>query len=278
MRMVEVEMVGTMDVPTRLLLLVTLGSLMERVRKEMEESSKKGSTWKDNKKPKTGQGFVATVPPNDDKLSTYPKLAPSEMQELSGQLQELQDKGFIRPSYSPWGVLVLFVKKKDVSFRMDIDYRDLNKLTVKNCYPLPRIDDLFDQLQGACHFSKIDLRSRYHQLRVHEDDIPNVVFQMKYGHFEFTVMPFGLTNTPAVFMDLMNQANVVADTLSRKGRIKPRRVRAIVITIQSGVKEMILAAQSEAFKKENIIAERLNGLDQQMGRKEDESLYFMDRI
>ncbi|GJV86556.1 putative reverse transcriptase domain-containing protein [Tanacetum coccineum] len=92
------------------------------------------------------------------------RLAPSEMQELSGQLQELQDKGFIRPSYSPWGAPVLFVKKKDGSFRMCIDYRELNKLTVKNRYPLPRIDDLFDQLQGSRYFSKIDLRSGYHQL------------------------------------------------------------------------------------------------------------------
>ncbi|GJV47869.1 putative nucleotidyltransferase, ribonuclease H, partial [Tanacetum coccineum] len=105
------------------------------------------------------------------------RLAPSEMQELSEQLQELQDKGFIRPSHSPWGASVLFVKKKDGSFRMCIDYRELNKLTVKNRYPLPRIDDLFDQLQGSRYFSKIDLRSGYHQL----------------------------TNAPAVFMDLMNR-------------------------------------------------------------------------
>ncbi|GJW06537.1 putative nucleotidyltransferase, ribonuclease H [Tanacetum coccineum] len=133
------------------------------------------------------------------------RLAPSEMQELSSQLQELQDKGFIRPSHSPWGAPVLFVKKKDGSFRMCIDYRELNKITIKNRYPLPRIDDLFDQLQGACYFSKIDLRSGYHQLRVHEDDIPKTAFRTRYGHFEFTVMPFGLTNAPAVFMDLMNR-------------------------------------------------------------------------
>ncbi|GJV02931.1 hypothetical protein Tco_1336500 [Tanacetum coccineum] len=96
------------------------------------------------------------------------RLAPSEMQELSGQLQELQDKGFIQPSYSPWGAPVLFVKKKDGSLHMCIDYKELNKLTVKNRYPLLRIDDLFDQLQGSRYFSKIDLRSGYHQLRVHE--------------------------------------------------------------------------------------------------------------
>ncbi|GJX41466.1 putative nucleotidyltransferase, ribonuclease H [Tanacetum coccineum] len=133
------------------------------------------------------------------------RLAPSEMQELSGQLQELQDKGFIRPSHSPWGAPVLFVKKKDGSFHMCINYRELNKLTVNNRYLLPRIDDLFDQLQGSRCFSKIDLRSGYHQLRVHEENIPKTAFRTMYGHFEFTVMPFGLTNAPTVFMDLMNR-------------------------------------------------------------------------
>ncbi|GJS04541.1 putative nucleotidyltransferase, ribonuclease H [Tanacetum coccineum] len=404
------------------------------------------------------------------------RLGHSEMQELSGQLQELQDKGFIRPSHSPWGAPVLFVKKKDGSFRMCIDYRELNKLTVKNRYPLPRIDDLFDQLQGSRYFSKIDLRLGYHQLRVHEEDIPKTAFRTRYGHFEFTVMPFGLTNAPAVFMDLMNRvykpyldkfvsvfiddiliylkskeehevhlrlvlellrkeklyakfskcefwlqevhflghmvnqngihvdpgkiealcdapilslpdgvedfvvycdasnqglgcvlmqrnkviayasrqlkiheknytthdlelgavvfalkiwrhylygtksviytdhkslqhifdqkelnmrqrrwielfsdyeceiryhpgkANVVADALSRKERVKPKRVRAMAMTIHSGVKGMILAAQREAFDQENVMNERLHGLDQQMERKRDESLYFMDRI
>ncbi|GJZ77677.1 putative reverse transcriptase domain-containing protein [Tanacetum coccineum] len=132
------------------------------------------------------------------------RLAPSEMKELSEQLQELSDKGFIRPSSSPWGAPVLFVKKKDGSFRMCIDYRELNKLTVKNRYPLPRIDDLFDQLQGSNIYSKIDLRSGYHQLRVREQDIPKTAFRTRYGHYEFQVMPFGLTNAPAVFMDLMN--------------------------------------------------------------------------
>ncbi|GJX08692.1 putative nucleotidyltransferase, ribonuclease H [Tanacetum coccineum] len=130
-------------------------------------------------------------------------LAPTEMQELSNQLKELQEKGFIRPSSSPWGAPVLFVKKKDGSFRMCIDYRELNKQTVKNRYPLPRIDDLFDQLQGSWYFSKN--RSGYHQLRVREEDIPKTAFRTRYRHFEFTVMLFGLTNAPAVFMDLMNR-------------------------------------------------------------------------
>ncbi|GJY87168.1 putative reverse transcriptase domain-containing protein [Tanacetum coccineum] len=133
------------------------------------------------------------------------RLAPSEMKELSEQLKELSDKGFIRPSSSPWGAPVLFVKKKDGSFRMCIDYRELNKLIVKNRYPLPRIDDLFDQLQGSSVYSKIDLRSGYHQLRVREEDIPKTAFRTRYGHYEFQVMPFGLTNAPAVFMDLMNR-------------------------------------------------------------------------
>ncbi|GKA13569.1 retrotransposon protein, putative, ty3-gypsy subclass [Tanacetum coccineum] len=125
------------------------------------------------------------------------RLALSEMKELSEQLQELPDKGFIRPSSSPWGAPVLFVKKKDGLFRMCIDYRELNKLTVKNCYPLLRIDDLFDQLQRSSIYSKIDLRSGYHQLRVREQDIPKTAFRTRYGHYEFQVMPFGLTNASA---------------------------------------------------------------------------------
>ncbi|GJV53781.1 retrovirus-related pol polyprotein from transposon TNT 1-94 [Tanacetum coccineum] len=123
------------------------------------------------------------------------------MKELSEQLQELSDKGFIRPSSSPWGAPVLFVKKKDGSFRMCIDYRELNKLTVKNRYPLPRIDDLFDQLQGSSIYSKIDLRSGYHQLRVREQDIPKTAFRTRYGHYEFQVMPFrGLTNAHEILI------------------------------------------------------------------------------
>ncbi|GJZ64635.1 putative reverse transcriptase domain-containing protein, partial [Tanacetum coccineum] len=141
----------------------------------------------------------------EKRLEDVLTVSPSEIEELSAQLQELSNKGFIRPSSSPWGAPVLFVKKKDGSFRMCIDYRKLNKITVKNQYPLLRIDDLFDQLQGSSVYSKIDLRSGYHQLIVRDEDIPKTAFRTRYGHYEFQVMPFGLTNAPAMFMDLMNR-------------------------------------------------------------------------
>ncbi|KAL9251810.1 Transposon Ty3-G Gag-Pol polyprotein-like protein [Drosera capensis] len=132
-------------------------------------------------------------------------MAPAELKELKTQLEELLEKGYIRPRVSPWGAPVLFVKKKDGSMRLCIDYRELNKITIKNRYPLPRIDDLFDQLQGASVYSKIDLRSGYHQLHIKTYDISKTVFRTRYGHYEFVVMLFGLTNAPAVFMDLMNR-------------------------------------------------------------------------
>ncbi|GJW37428.1 putative nucleotidyltransferase, ribonuclease H [Tanacetum coccineum] len=142
--------------------------------------------------------------PEELSAKTPYRLASFEM-ELMSQLQELLDKGFIRPSSSPWGAPILFVKKKDGSMRMCIDYRELNKVTVKNVYPLPRIDDLFDQIQGAKWFSKTDLPLGYHQLKFREEYIPKTAFRTSYGHFEFVVMPFGLTNAPTIFMDLMNQ-------------------------------------------------------------------------
>ncbi|GJU54641.1 putative reverse transcriptase domain-containing protein [Tanacetum coccineum] len=266
------------------------------------------------------------------------RLTPSELEEFSGQLKELQDKGFIRPSSLSWGAPVLFVKKKDESFRMCIDYRELNKLTIKNRYPLPRVDDLFDQLQGLQYFYKIYLRS---------DNIPKTAFRTRYGHFEFTIMPFGLTNAPKTreeheehlrlvlellkkermyakfskcefwlrevqflrhvingdgihvdpskievvknweaprnpsevrsFLGLADitkelntrqfrwielfsdydceiryhpgKANVVVDALSRKEWVKPKRVRAINMTLQSSIKDRMLAAQKEASDK-----------------------------
>ena len=116
-------------------------------------------------------------------------MAPKELDELKVQLQELLDLGFIRPSVSPWGAPVLFVKKKDGTMRMCVDYRELNKLTLKNKYPLPRIDDLFDQLKGASVFSKMDLKSGYHQLKIKPADVPKTAFRTRYGHYEFTVVP-----------------------------------------------------------------------------------------
>jgi hypothetical protein len=133
------------------------------------------------------------------------RMAPTELKELKEQLEELLDRGFIRPSVSPWGAPVLFVKKKDGSMRLCIDYWELNRVTIRNKYPLPRIDDLFDQLKEASVFSKIDLRSGYHQLKVREDDVQKTAIRTRYGHYEFMVMPFGLTNAPSVFMDLMNR-------------------------------------------------------------------------
>ncbi|GJZ56922.1 putative reverse transcriptase domain-containing protein, partial [Tanacetum coccineum] len=329
------------------------------------------------------------------------RLAPSEMQELSEQLQELQDKGFIRPSHSPRGAPVFFVKNKDGSFRMCIDYRELNKLTIKNRYPLPRIDELFDQLQGARYFSKIDLRSGYHQLRTKEDhenhlrlmldllrkeklihvdpskieavkswkapttpsevrsfmglagyyrrfienfskiakpltlltqknqkdkviayasrqlkiheknytthdiDLGAVVFALKiWRHYLYGIKSVIYTDHKSLqhifnqkelnmcqrrWLELFSdydceikyhpgKANVVADALSRKERVKPQRVRAMAMTILSGVKGLILAAQGEAFKDENVIAEVLNDTYQQMEKREDGSLHYMDHI
>ncbi|XP_057426128.1 uncharacterized protein LOC130719523 [Lotus japonicus] len=127
------------------------------------------------------------------------------IKRLKSQLEDLSAKGFIRPSVSPWGAPVLLVKKKDGRSRLCVDYRQLNKATIKNRYPLPRIDDLMDQLRGAAVFSKIDLKSGYHQIRVKTEDIPKTAFRTRYGHYEYLVMPFGVTNAPAVFMDYMNR-------------------------------------------------------------------------
>ena len=150
--------------------------------------------------------FNIELHPGTSPISMTPhRMAPVELQELRVQLQKLLDKGFIRPRTSPWGAPVLFAKKKDMTLRLCIDYRQLNMVTIKNRYPVTSIDDLFDQLRGVRVYSKIDLRTGYHQLRVREIDIPKTAFRTRYGHFEFMVMPFGLTNAPAAFMDLMHR-------------------------------------------------------------------------
>jgi hypothetical protein len=128
-----------------------------------------------------------------------------ELKDLKKQLTELQEARYIRPSSSPWGAPVLFVQKKDGLQRMCVDYRSLNDVTIKYKYPLPRIDDLFDQMRGARVFSKIDLRSGYHQMKIRPSYIPKTAFSTRYGLYEFKVMSFGLTNAPAYFMNLMNK-------------------------------------------------------------------------
>jgi hypothetical protein len=132
------------------------------------------------------------------------RMSTPELQELKIQLKELLDLGLIRPSVSPWGAPVIFIRKKDGSWRLCIDYRQLNKATIKNQQPLPRIDDLFDQMKRLTVFSMIDLRLGYHQLRIKEDDVPKTTFKMRFGHYKFTILTFGLTNAPGVFMSLMN--------------------------------------------------------------------------
>jgi hypothetical protein len=145
------------------------------------------------------------------KLGTAPigktpfRMTTPELVELMEHIKELLKKGFIHPSPSPWGAPVIFVPKKDGTQRLCMDYHALNVVTVNNKYPLSRIDDLFDQLHGACVFSKIDLWLRYHQLRVRECDIPKIAFISRYGLYEFMVMSFGLTNAPDYFMYMMNK-------------------------------------------------------------------------
>nr|GEY01270.1 reverse transcriptase domain-containing protein [Tanacetum cinerariifolium] len=289
------------------------------------------------------------------------RLAPSELQELSTHLQELSDKVFIRPSSSSWEAPVLFFKKKDGSFWMCIDYRELNKLTVKNRYPLLRINDLFDQLQGSRVYSKINLRYGYHQIKVWEEDILKIAFRTRYSHYEFQVMLFGLTNAPAsekaeaafqllkqklcsapilalpegsenfvVYCDASHKglgavlmqgekviayascqlkiheknyttpdlelgaimfalkmqrhylygtkcANLMADALSRKKRIKPLRVRALVMTIGLNLPVQILDAQVEARKEENYGTEDLCGMIKKLEQRTDGTLCLNGR-
>nr|AAX95143.1 retrotransposon protein, putative, Ty3-gypsy sub-class [Oryza sativa Japonica Group]ABA92434.1 retrotransposon protein, putative, Ty3-gypsy subclass [Oryza sativa Japonica Group] len=157
--------------------------------------------------PKRDIEFRIDLVPGTTPIHKRPyRMAANELAEVKRQVDDLLQKGYIRPSSSPWGAPVIFVEKKDHTQRMCVDYRALNDVTIKNKYPLPRIDDLFDQLKGATVFSKIDLRSGYHQLRIKEEDIPKTAFTTRYGLFECTVMSFGLTNAPAFFMNLMNKA------------------------------------------------------------------------
>jgi hypothetical protein len=150
--------------------------------------------------------FIINLVPGTAPISKRPYQMPAnELAELKKQLAELQKKGFIRPSSSPWGPPVLFVEKKDKTQRMCVDYKSLNEVMIKNKYPLLRIEDLFGQMRGACVFSKIDLRSGYDQLKIRKSDIPKTAFRTRYGLYEFTVMSFGLTNAPVYFMYLMNK-------------------------------------------------------------------------
>ena len=193
--------------------------------------------------PRRHTEFQIDLVPGTAPISKAPyRMAPLELRELRKQLDELRELGFIRPSSSPWGAPVLFVKKKDGSLRLCVDYRELNKVTIKNRYPLPRIDDLFDQLREAQFFSKIDLRSGYHQVRVREEDIPKTAFRTRYGHFEFQVMSFGLTNAPAVFMQLMNEVFrpyldqfvvVFIDDILIYSRTREEHARHLEITLQT---------------------------------------------
>jgi hypothetical protein len=150
--------------------------------------------------------FVIELKPGTAPIYKAPfRMTTPELAELKEHIKELLEKGFIRPSSSSWGAPVIFVPKKDGTQMLCMDYRALNEVTIKNKYPLPRIDDLFDQLSGACVFSKNDLRSGYHQLKVWGCDIPKTTFISRYGLYEYTVMSFGLTNAPAYFMYLMNK-------------------------------------------------------------------------
>jgi len=150
--------------------------------------------------------FSIDLIPGAGPVSMAPyRMTLAELAEFKKQIEDLLEKKFIRPSASPWGAPLLLVKKKDSSSRLCVDYRQLNKLTIKNKYPLSRIDDLLDQLRGAAVFSKIDLRSGYHQILVKPEDVQKTAFRSRYGHYEYVVMSFGVTNAPAIFMDYMNK-------------------------------------------------------------------------
>jgi hypothetical protein len=150
--------------------------------------------------------FVIELKPGTVPIYKTPyRMATPELAELKEHIKELLETGFIHPSSSPWGAPMIFVLKKNGTQSLCVDYRALNEVTIKNMYPLPRIDDLFDQLRGACVFSKIDHRSGYHQLKIQECDISKTAFVLRYGLYEYTVMSFGVNNAPAYVMYLMNK-------------------------------------------------------------------------
>ena len=207
--------------------------------------------------------FTIDLIPETEPISIPPyRMAPAEMRELKAQLEDLLSKGFIRPSISPWGAPFLFVKKKDGSLRLCIDYRQLNRVTIRNQYPLPRIDELFDQLQGSRVYSKIDLRSGYHQLRVQESDVPKTAFRTRYGHYEFLVMPFGLNNAPTAFMDLMNRV------------FQPYLDRFVIIFIDD---ILVYSGSSEEHSEHlRIVLQTLR--EQQLYAKLSKCQFWLDRV
>ncbi|XP_073035203.1 uncharacterized protein [Primulina eburnea] len=207
--------------------------------------------------------FGIELMPGTSPISRTPyRMAPAELRELKAQLQDLLDKGYIRPSVSPWGAPVLFLRKKDGTMWLCIDYRQLNKVTIKNKYPLPRIDDLFDQLQGTSVYSKIDLRSGYHQIRVREEDIQKTAFRTRYGHYEFLVMPFGLTNAPAVFMSLMNRV------------FQPYLDRFVIVFID----DILIYSRSEAEHAGHLRSVLQVLRDRQLYAKLSKCEFWLDRV
>jgi hypothetical protein len=197
---------------------VTAKGIVNRAKINQPDASQGSEVPVVNEFPDVFPKELPGMPPDRDiefvielKLGTTPiyktpfRMTTPELAELKEHIRELLKKGFIHPSSSPWGALVIFVLKKDGTQRLCVDYRALNEVTIKNKYPLPRIDDLFDQLRGVCVFSKINLRSGYHQLKVRECDILKAAFVLRYGLYKFTVMSFGLTNASAYFMYMMNK-------------------------------------------------------------------------
>jgi hypothetical protein len=207
--------------------------------------------------------LVIDLLPGTAPISKWPyKMSVEELKELKKQLTELQEAGYIRPSSSPWGAPVLFVQKKEGSQRMCVDYRSLNDVTMKNKYPLPRIEDLFDQMRGARVFSKIDLRSGYHQMRIRPSDIPKTAFSTQYGLYEFTVMSFGLTNALAYFMNLMNK--VFMEYLDR----------FVVVFID----DILIYSQSDSDHEEHLrlVLQKLR--DNQLYAKFSKCEFWIDKV